>query len=132
MFSPLARGKASWDGGVEYEEYLDLKVKSKLLFFFQYSPVLPSCQCRNPRVCDRNFSQFLHLLQVESQGKEASVISKLMSREPAKFKIHSLIALDLKSIVSSSKMNKRTQKGGCRKGFSVPDLLHNSLQRNKF
>ena len=36
MFSPLARGKASWDGGVEFEEYSDQTVRHKLLFFLQY------------------------------------------------------------------------------------------------
>lgn len=34
MFSPLARGKAGWDGGVEYEGYCDQTVRPKLLFFF--------------------------------------------------------------------------------------------------
>ena len=34
MFSPLARGKAGWDGDLQCEEYSHQKVRHKLLFSF--------------------------------------------------------------------------------------------------
>ena len=34
MFSPLARGKAGWDGDLQCEEYSDQTVRHKLLFSF--------------------------------------------------------------------------------------------------
>lgn len=37
MFSPLARGKAGWDGGLEFEDGLDHTVRQKLLFSFRVS-----------------------------------------------------------------------------------------------
>lgn len=37
MFSPLARGKAGWDGGLDFEDGLDQTVRQKLLFSFRVS-----------------------------------------------------------------------------------------------
>lgn len=37
MFSPLARGKAGWDGGLDFEDGLDQTVRQKLLFSFPVS-----------------------------------------------------------------------------------------------
>ena len=37
MFSPLARGKAGWDGGLDFEDGLDQTVRQKLLFSFRIS-----------------------------------------------------------------------------------------------
>lgn len=48
MFSPLARGKASWDGDLQCETYSDQTVRHELLFFF--------CSLRFCVYCDSYFT----------------------------------------------------------------------------
>ena len=45
MFSPLARGKAGWDGGLQCEEYSEQTVRHKLLFFL-YALLMSKCLTR--------------------------------------------------------------------------------------
>lgn len=48
MFSPLARGKANWDGDLQCETYSDQTVRHELLFFF--------CSLRFCVYCDLYFT----------------------------------------------------------------------------